>query len=384
MRRAKVFNLCRSYGYQTLGYYVSLLAAARGHRPLPSVATIQDLRSTPLLRVVSEDLQDEVQRAWRRSRPTSFSSASTSAATWPSATTGSARRCSTTSRRRSCAPSSPRDGPLAARQRCARSPPARSRTRTATSSSSARGATSPGPVDGRDEQSRYDLAILVNPEEVDAPSDERRHPPVRQGGASASACGADVIGRGRLRPPRRVRRAVHPRDDRRQPPHLPLRPPGGGGGPGRDRRSRRRSSAAPTRSTWPSCFERHGMPDARAPSSSTATTPTRSATQLGFPCVLKQPDSSFSQGVVKVDDAAELERAAGRRASRSPSWWSRRSSLPTDFDWRIGVLDGEPLYACQYYMARGHWQISNAHGERRRALRQGRDAAGRGGARRAR
>ena len=31
--------------------------------------------------------------------------------------------------------------------------------------------------------------------------------------------------------------------------------------------------------------------------------------------------------------------------------------VPTKFDWRIGVLNGEPLYACQYRMARGHWQI---------------------------
>jgi glutathione synthase/RimK-type ligase-like ATP-grasp enzyme len=33
--------------------------------------------------------------------------------------------------------------------------------------------------------------------------------------------------------------------------------------------------------------------------------------------------------------------------------------MPSDFDWRIGVLDGEPLYACKYFMARGHWQIYN-------------------------
>jgi glutathione synthase/RimK-type ligase-like ATP-grasp enzyme len=35
--------------------------------------------------------------------------------------------------------------------------------------------------------------------------------------------------------------------------------------------------------------------------------------------------------------------------------------LFTEFDWRIGVLDGEALYACQYFMSRGHWQIYN-HG----------------------
>ena len=27
------------------------------------------------------------------------------------------------------------------------------------------------------------------------------------------------------------------------------------------------------------------------------------------------------------------------------------------FDWRVGVLDGHPLYVCRYHMARGHWQI---------------------------
>jgi glutathione synthase/RimK-type ligase-like ATP-grasp enzyme len=31
--------------------------------------------------------------------------------------------------------------------------------------------------------------------------------------------------------------------------------------------------------------------------------------------------------------------------------------LPTTFDWRIGVIDGRPLYACKYFMAKNHWQI---------------------------
>ena len=32
LKQARVYNLCDSYGYQTAGYYVSLLATARGHR----------------------------------------------------------------------------------------------------------------------------------------------------------------------------------------------------------------------------------------------------------------------------------------------------------------------------------------------------------------
>jgi glutathione synthase/RimK-type ligase-like ATP-grasp enzyme len=33
--------------------------------------------------------------------------------------------------------------------------------------------------------------------------------------------------------------------------------------------------------------------------------------------------------------------------------------MPTDFDWRIGILDQKPLFACKYHMAAGHWQIYN-------------------------
>src|SRR4051812_2299626 len=60
---AKVFNLCKSYRYQTLGYYVSLLATARGHKPLPDISTVQDLKLTEIIRVASEELNDQIQRA---------------------------------------------------------------------------------------------------------------------------------------------------------------------------------------------------------------------------------------------------------------------------------------------------------------------------------
>src|SRR5262245_40025179 len=62
LRGVKLFNLCRSYRYQSEGYYVSLLAEARGHRPLPSVTTIQDLKSQSIVRLVSEDLQELIQQ----------------------------------------------------------------------------------------------------------------------------------------------------------------------------------------------------------------------------------------------------------------------------------------------------------------------------------
>lgn len=60
-RSVKVFNLCKSYRYQSLGYYVSLLAEARGHKPLPKVGTIEDLQSQPLVRYLTEDMDALIQ-----------------------------------------------------------------------------------------------------------------------------------------------------------------------------------------------------------------------------------------------------------------------------------------------------------------------------------
>ena len=37
--RVQVINLCRSFKYLGLGYYVSLLSEARGHKVIPAVRT---------------------------------------------------------------------------------------------------------------------------------------------------------------------------------------------------------------------------------------------------------------------------------------------------------------------------------------------------------
>jgi glutathione synthase/RimK-type ligase-like ATP-grasp enzyme len=83
------------------------------------------------------------------------------------------------------------------------------------------------------------------------------------------------------------------------------------------------------------------------------------ASQLGFPCVLKQPDSSFSAGVVKATDNVELQMELKRLLSHSELVVAQ-GYVPSDFDWRVGVLDGEALYVSKYYMARGHWQIQRS------------------------
>src|SRR5690606_23473740 len=77
---------------------------------------------------------------------------------------------------------------------------------------------------------------------------------------------------------------------------------------------------------------------------------------LGLPCVLKQPDSAFSKGVVKAYTQEELKQLLDQLVSTSELVVAQ-AYVESEFDWRVGVLGGRPLYACCYYMARGHWQI---------------------------
>lgn len=80
--------------------------------------------------------------------------------------------------------------------------------------------------------------------------------------------------------------------------------------------------------------------------------------EVAFPQVLKIPDGSFSRGVIRVNDEAEFMDKAKQMLKESFVIIAQEY-LPTAFDWRVGVINGEPLFACKYFMARGHWQIYN-------------------------
>src|SRR3546814_13192354 len=66
----------------------------------------------------------------------------------------------------------------------------------------------------------------------------------------------------------------------------------------------------------------------------------------------------FSRGISKVETAEQLKVAA-EQLFQHTALLLAQEYMYTEFDWRIGVLAGQPLYACQYFMSRGHWQIYN-------------------------
>ena len=78
--------------------------------------------------------------------------------------------------------------------------------------------------------------------------------------------------------------------------------------------------------------------------------------ELGLPLVVKIPDGSFSRGVHKVNSLEEFKRITDELFEETDLLLTQKF-LPTEFDWRVGILAGEPLFVCQYRMARGHWQI---------------------------
>lgn len=90
---------------------------------------------------------------------------------------------------------------------------------------------------------------------------------------------------------------------------------------------------------------------------------------LEFPVIIKVPDGSFSRGVVKAANVTEYREKTAKLFADSDILLIQEF-VPSDFDWRIGVLNGEPLFACKYFMARGHWQIYN-HDHKKKKVEAG-------------
>lgn len=79
---------------------------------------------------------------------------------------------------------------------------------------------------------------------------------------------------------------------------------------------------------------------------------------INYPAILKQPDSAFSLGVVKVNNKNEAKEKLGILFAKTDMVICQEF-LYSDYDWRIGILDNKPIYACKYFMSQGHWQIYN-------------------------
>jgi len=365
LRGARVFNLCRSYRYQSTGYYVSLLAAARGHKPVPDVGTIQDLKLPAVMRGASEDLDELIQKSLKPVQSDRFVLSIYFGRNL-------AKRYDELSQRLFGIFQAPflraqflrqekskrwqlmSIGPIAASEI-----PDDHRdfvVTVATEYFSRRTRTT------RRRGARYDLAILRDPKEPEPPSDERA---LRRFEKAAESLRLDTefIGKddyGRLgeydalfirettavlhHTYRFARRAAYERLVVVDDPESILK--------------------CTNKVFLAELLHRNRIPTPRTMIVHRGNLKKVPA-ELGLPCILKKPDSSFSQGVLKTDTERDFQAAVNMMLERSELLIAQEF-LPTPFDWRVGVFDRQPLYACKYFMAREHWQIikRSASGEK--------------------
>ncbi|NRR33222.1 RimK family protein [Oxalobacteraceae bacterium] len=79
--------------------------------------------------------------------------------------------------------------------------------------------------------------------------------------------------------------------------------------------------------------------------------------EIGYPMVMKVPDGAFSRGVTKAANREEFLRTAEELLKHS-SLILVQEYLYTSFDWRIGILNRQVIFASQYFMSKGHWQVA--------------------------
>jgi len=354
-RGAKVFNLCRSYRYQTTGYYVSLLAEARGHRPLPSIGTLQDLRSRRIVRSLSAELDERIQRLLKPLRSSSFELSIYFGQNL-------ARRYDTLAQALFGLFPAPflravferlgdrwelRQVSLIGANEVPESHHA------FIAEAAARHFTRGGAPRRRRAKARFDLAVLIDPEEEEPPSNQRALKRFERA-ADAVGLAVEFITRedaGRLAEFDalfiRETTAVN---------HHTFRIASRAEAEGLVVIDDPRSIIRCTNKVYlAELLERHDIATPK-----TLIVHRGNAAEVGevcgFPCVLKAPDSAFSAGVIKVDDADALKPALERFFAGSDLVVAQ-AFTPTDFDWRVGVIDGRPLYVCRYHMAKRHWQV---------------------------
>jgi len=78
---------------------------------------------------------------------------------------------------------------------------------------------------------------------------------------------------------------------------------------------------------------------------------------LGNPFVIKAPNSAFSMYVDRAESPEEFVRIGKRFARRADRIVVQRF-VKSDFDWRVGMLGGEPLFVCQYVSPKKRWKIA--------------------------
>lgn len=351
----KVFNLCKSYKYQSLGYYVSLLAAARGHKCFPNINTIQEMKSIAVVRIISQDIENSIQKNLSAIQSEKF----TLSIYFGKNTAKKYDKLSTQIFNLFQAPllrvffikkdekwkvsniqlisldDIPEDHieyveEFAKLYFSRRITKARPRKRYP-----------------------YDMAILVDASDKTMPSDIKAINKFIKAGESVGF-NVEVINNDDfnilsqfdalfLRETTNVNHITFKFSQRASIEGLVVV-------------DDPESILKCTNKVYLSELMKYN----KIPTPNTIIIHKENVktciNDMEYPLILKQPDSAFSKGVIKVDTKDEYLATSSNLLNDSDLIIAQEF-LKTDFDWRIGILNKTPLYACKYYMAKRHWQI---------------------------
>ena len=366
MRNVQVINLSRSYRYQSVGYYCALLAQARSHRVIPSVKTMLDLSSKAMYGLDAEDLDALVERAFRNSEQSgdgkifvldvffgecSFKKLADLARqiyeTFPCPILQVTFEYESNWRIKEIRPLALNRLDADQREMFAWALTHYLKKRWRSPKTKA--------------PSRYDLAILHNPNDALAPSDKRALANFVKAGKTQGVS-VELIQRkdySRLA----EYDALFIRDTTRINHYT-------------YRFAKKAESEGMVVIDDPNsilrCTNKVYMAELlranRIPAPKTSILHRDDSKKIDkiiervfdYPVVLKVPDGSFSLGVYKAEKASELAEIT-QRLFKDSELILAQEYLYTDFDWRVGILNRTPIFVCQYFMSKKHWQIVN-HG----------------------
>lgn len=359
LKGLKVINLCKSYQYQSLGYYVSLLAEARKHKVLPGISTIQDLRFPSILREDSQDFDDLIQETFENekldrvefdiylgiTRHEHLDKLARQLFQYVQAPSLSA----TFSKKnkwvlQSIKPLSLGEVPREDRGLLRKAVESYLRRKR----------------DVKPDKKKYDLAILVNPEDQNPPSDEKALQKFIKAGDQAGF-NVELINKNDFGELIQYD-ALFIRETTYVNHHT-------------FRFAKKAQSLGLAVIDDPDSilkctnkvylFELLNANKVLTPKSYVISKENHKhlPDKLNYPFILKEPDGAFSKGVFKINTAAEYKQVCATMFQKSELLIGQEF-LPTPFDWRVGIIDGQVLYVCKYFMAAEHWQIHNWNSEK--------------------
>ncbi|MDD5472569.1 MAG: RimK family alpha-L-glutamate ligase [Candidatus Methanoperedens sp.] len=79
---------------------------------------------------------------------------------------------------------------------------------------------------------------------------------------------------------------------------------------------------------------------------------------LGLPVIIKTPYTRFSSHVEKANNETEFI-AISKHLLRKSGILVLQEYVPSEFDWRVGMLRNEVLYLCKYCIPTGGWKVKS-------------------------